>query len=447
MSSTTLPHLPIIIDNVAHSDPSATTITNNSAHLSAPYCTYTCATPTTAREAASSSQKAFQSWRNTPASLRRDILHQTATLLRARQDELNKLQIEETNCPPQWAAQNTLWAAKHLDEMASRITSVMTGELPTVETPGMLALVYKTPVGAVLSIPPWNASVFLACRTIDTPLAVGCTVVLKVSEQSPRTQHYLAGLFREAGLPPGVLNVVQCRREDGAEVTEALIAHEAIRKVEFVGSAAVGKAIGTLAGKYIKPILMELGGKSPMVILEDADLEAAASAAVTGGFIHHGQICFSTERLIVRKEVEGKFVEALKSAAAAWQCHAAIGTAGPARTQKLVKEAVSKGAKVVFGDMELRSDTVMGPVILRDVPKEAEISDEESFGPVLAVYVVDSDEEAVALANDTRYGLAAAVQSKNIIRAMGIARQIEAGQTHINLPFGTGHDEGMLSTL
>ncbi|ETN45315.1 uncharacterized protein HMPREF1541_09146 [Cyphellophora europaea CBS 101466] len=439
-----LPHLPLMIDNAPHDDPSATIITNHSAHLSVPYSTYTSCTPSVAAVAAASSQRAFKTWSLTTPSSRRAILQKTAALVLTHQDELVRLQVEETNCPAQWAMQGVIWAAAHLEEMAARITTVLSGELPVVQTPGMTALAYKAPIGPVLSIPPWNAALFLACRAIDTPLAVGCTVILKASEQSPRTHHFLAGLFWEAGLPKGVLNVVQCGREDAAAVTEVLVSHEAVRKVEFIGSAAVGRAIGALAGKYLKPMLMELGGKSALVVCEDADLEGAARAAVMGGFVHHGQICFSTERVIVRREVEGRFLEVLKAVAAQWDCHSAIGSAGPSRTLKLVKDAVAKGAEVMFGDVQLRSETMMTPVILKGVPKDAEISDEESFGPVLALYIADSDQQAVEMANDTQYGLAAGVWSKDVVRALRIARQIEAGQTHINLPFGTGHDEATI---
>lgn len=252
----------------------------------------------------------------------------------------------------------------------------------------------------------------------------------------------LAGLFHKAGVPEGVLNVIQARREDAAAVTEAAISHPGIRKVEFIGSASVGRVIGSLASKYLKPILMELGGKSPGIVLEDADLELAARSLVEGAFRHHGQICFSTETIIVRREVADAFVECAKKVASQWKTEPAISAAGPRRALGLVQDALSKGAKILLGEPKLLNDYSLTPIILSSVTPEMEIADEESFGPIAILKIVASDEEAVSIANSTSYGLGAGVFSKDVGRAFRIARQIEAGQTHINWPYGTGADEG-----
>ena len=288
----------------------------------------------------------------------------------------------------------------------------------------------------------WNTPLFLACRSIDTPLAVGCTVVLKASEQSPHVHHYLARLFNQAGLPPGVLNVIQTRREDAAQVCEALIAHRAIRKIEFIGSAPVGRHLGALAGKYLKPMLMELGGKAAAVILDDADLELAARAVVHGGTMHHGQICFSTERIIVAASVVDKFIPILLKAAEGIQPFEAISPTGPRRSLQMLEDAKSKGAKLVYGKIGLATPCRLEPVILTDVTPNMTIYDEESFGPVLILSTVSSDEEAIKAVNRSIYGLAAGVFSTDVNRALSVARQLEVGQTHINFPFGTGTDEG-----
>ncbi len=268
--------------------------------------------------------------------------------------------------------------------------------------------------------------------------------MLKVSEQSPNTHHFLAELFHQAGLPSGVLNVIQTRREDAAAVTEAAIAHRYIRKVEFIGSAAVGSRIASLAGKYLKPTLMELGGKAAALVLEDADLHLAAQACVNGGYMHSGQICFSTERIIVNKAVVDAFIPILKETAAKWSPMEHISETGSNNTLRMLKDATSKGAKVLFGEVKLLGPTKLQPVVLTSLTKDMEIYDNESFGPVLGLYVVDTDEEAIELANSTKYGLSCAVFSKDIGKAMKVASRLEVGQTHINFPMGTGNDEATL---
>jgi acyl-CoA reductase-like NAD-dependent aldehyde dehydrogenase len=268
--------------------------------------------------------------------------------------------------------------------------------------------------------------------------------VLKVSEQSPNTHHFLAELFRRAGLPPGVLNVIQTRREDAAAVTEAVIAHRYIRKVEFIGSAAVGSRIASLAGKYLKPTLMELGGKAAALVLADADLQLAAQGCVHGGYMHSGQICFSTERIIVNRAIAEQFIPILTKAAANFRPMEHISEVGSNNTLRMLKDATSKGAQVIYGEVKLLGPTKLQPVILTGLTSEMEIYDNESFGPVLALYIVDSDEEAIDLANSTKYGLSAGVYSRDIARALKVASRLEVGQTHINFPLGTGMDEATL---
>ncbi|OQV10699.1 hypothetical protein CLAIMM_14662 [Cladophialophora immunda] len=437
--------LPLIIDNKAVEPAGSAVATNTSSKLNAEYVRYVSATPEDAVAAVESAQKAFHPWSQSLPRTRRTILQKTAALIREYAAELIKLQVEETNCPETWAAFNVNIAALHLEEIAGRITTVLTGDIPVVQTPGQTGYVYKRPLGVVLTIPPWNAAVFLATRAIDTPIAVGCTVVLKASEQSPNTHHLLAELFRRAGLPPGVLNVIQTRREDAAAVTEALISHRHIRKIEFIGSAGVGCRIGALAGRYLKPTLMELGGKAAALVLEDADLELAAQGCVHGAFMHNGQTCFSTERIIVNKSIWDKFITVLSTAASKFPVQEAISPTGANNTLRMLQEAVSKGAKALYGEVKLLAPTKLQPVILSGLTPDMEIYDNESFGPVLAVHAVESDEEAIALANSTKYGLSAGVYSRDISRALKVASRIEVGQTHINFPMGTGTDEATLA--
>jgi acyl-CoA reductase-like NAD-dependent aldehyde dehydrogenase len=288
----------------------------------------------------------------------------------------------------------------------------------------------------------WNAALFLALKAISTPLAMGCTVVLKASEQSPRTHHYLVSLFYKAGFPTGSINVIQASREDAAAVTEAAISHPGIRKVEFIGSAGVGRHIASLAGKYLKPVMFELGGKNSAIVLEDADLHLAAQSAVMGALVHHGQVCFAVDVVIVQRSIYPQLLEELKAAMGSFPTHPAIAAAGPARTKKLVEEAVSQGAEILYGENELMNDYTLHPMILGNVHPESVIFDEESFGPTMYIQVVDTDEQTIAFANSSQYGLGSAVFSKDIGRALQIAKQIEAGQTNINWPYGAGSVDG-----
>jgi acyl-CoA reductase-like NAD-dependent aldehyde dehydrogenase len=285
---------------------------------------------------------------------------------------------------------------------------------------------------------------------------------MKASELSPRTHHRLAQIFIEAGVPPAAVNVIQTRREDAPAVTEALIAHKAIKKVEFVGSAAVGSIVGSLAGKYLKPVLMELGGKCSAIVLDDADLDDAAGKCIAGGsltfyslrpsspiitpgsrafllftnaqtaFMHHGQICFSTERIIVLESVADEFIELLKQKAAEYISSNAATVNLAQKAHGYLVDAERKGAKYIFGKAEFLSDISLAPALLTGVTKEMSIWDEETFGPSASVFVVDNDNEAVVLANDSVYGLNAAVHTGNMQRALNVGNRLEVGQVHVN---------------
>ena len=237
-------------------------------------------------------------------------------------------------------------AAKAIREIAANISIACTGEIPPMETSVTDCLVYMQPIGPVLGIAPWNGSVILSARTLAAPLAAGCTIVFKASELSPRVHHAVLECFAAAGFPDGVLNQIQASRQDANLVTEAVVSHPAIRKVEFIGRAAVGRIIGQLAAKYLKPVLMELGGKAPAIVLKDADLPKAAAMCVRGAIMHHGQVCMSTERIIVVKEVAEEFIQHLRTATSQLRGHAgfAVTQAMAQKAQKLVSDAKDQGA-------------------------------------------------------------------------------------------------------
>ncbi|MBE3110407.1 MAG: aldehyde dehydrogenase family protein [Acidobacteria bacterium] len=295
-----------------------------------------------------------------------------------------------------------------------------------------------------------NAPYILATRAVAFPLAAGNTVVLKASEMSPKTISGVVSCFHEAGIPDGVLNMIAHKPASAAAITAQLIEDPNIRKINFTGSTAVGRIIAGLAGQNLKPVLLELGGKAPAIVWNDADLEQAASACAMGSFFHSGQICMSTERVLVHKDVRAEF-ETLFAAAieaqfpSAGEAPVLIMSAGVDKNRGLVADAVSKGAVIVAGDPragENPSGTAMRPVVISNVTPEMDIYKTESFGPTVSLIEIGSEEEAVRIANDTEYGLTASVFTEDLRRGLRLAKQIETGAVHINGM--TVHDEPTL---
>lgn len=268
---------------------------------------------------------------------------------------------------------------------------------------------------------------------------MGNTVVFKGSEYSPRTFHTLIQGFLDAGLPPGVLNSVYCSPQDAPVITNALIEAPAVKKITFTGSTAIGSIIAAAAGKALKPVVMELGGKASAIVCEDADLEVAARECALGAFINSGQVCMSTERILVNEKVLEPFTKALKSfmeemSKGASDAPILVRAAAVQKNHDMINEAVKAGAKVVHGDLNTKVSTAtrMTPIIVGDVKKEHRLYYEESFGPSVSLITVKSDEEAIEVANDTEYGLSGAVFTKDLARGLKVAKRIETGAVHIN---------------
>ncbi|KAL7942902.1 Aldehyde/histidinol dehydrogenase [Trichoderma barbatum] len=407
------------------------------------------ATPEIAIKAAESSYQAFLKWKNSTPVERRDLLLRTADVLDSWLDRFIEIQVAETSCTKDWARINTITTAQCMREIASNISHATTGELPTLESPGSLVLVYKEAIGPVLAIPPWNASMILSGRAMAAPIGAGCSVVLKASELCPRTHQTIVLAFEEAGMPKGLINVLQASREDGPAVTETLIAHRAIRKVEFIGSAAVGRLIGQVAAKYLKPVLMELGGKAPSIVLKDADVKLAAEKIVAGALLHHGQICMSTDRIIVVQDVADELIQELKRVIETNYSNGAshaVSKRQAKRAYDLLQKAHAAGARFLVGDGSLNTaGTSLTPTIVTDVKPIHDIYHDEIFAPAAIFITVKDEAEAIQVANDTEYGLNAAVHTRDILAAIRVAKQIEAGQVHIgnitiydepNIPIG-----------
>jgi acyl-CoA reductase-like NAD-dependent aldehyde dehydrogenase len=350
-----------------------------------------------------------------------------------------------------------MFAAKVLREAAC-MTTMIHGEVIPSDKPGCFSMAIRQPAGVCVGMAPWNAPVILGVRAVAMPLACGNTVVMKASETCPGTHLLIGKVLQEAGLPKGVINVVTHSREDAPAVTEALIAHPAVRRINFTGSSHVGRIIAQTAAKYLKPVLLELGGKAPLLVLDDANLDDAVDAAAFGAFMHQGQICMSTERIIVDNKIADAFVGKLSTKANALpygdpRTKVVLGSLvsehSADRMQELLDDAVKLGAKLIAGGK--RAGTVWSATLLDNVTPQMRIYKEESFGPVKSIIRVDGDDEAIRIANDTEYGLSAAVFSENIQRAMKVAKRINSGICHINgptvndeaqMPFGGTKDSG-----
>jgi len=399
------------------------------------------ATPADAMLAANAAAAAFPAWSNTAPTVRRAILNRAADLLAARTPEFIKAMTQETGASPMWGAFNCKLAADMLREAAAMTTQI-TGEVIPSDKPGFVAMAMRQPAGVCVGIAPWNAPVILGVRAVAMPLACGNTVVLKSAEMCPMTQWLIADVLRTAGVPAGAINVVSNAPSDAKAVVDALIAHPAVRRVNFTGSTRVGRLVAQTCALHLKPVLLELGGKAPFVVLDDADLDEAVKAAAFGAFMNQGQICMSTERIIVDAKVADDFVERLGAKTRALRAGvpgtegcvlgSMIGREAVQRVRAMVDDAINKGALLVAGGEV--DGTVMQPTLLDHVTPAMQIYCDESFGPVAAVMRVQSVQEAISVANDTEYGLSAAVYGRDVNRALMVARQIDSGICHINSP-------------
>lgn len=407
------------------------------------------ATVADAHAAANAAHAAFPAWSETGPTQRRTLSLRAAELLRERAPQFASAMLNETGATEAWAGFNVMLAANMLQEAAALTTRVCGQVIPS-DRPGSLAMSVRRPAGVVLGIAPWNAPVILGVRAIATPLACGNTVVLKASELCPATHRLIGETMRDAGFPAGVVNVVTNAPQDAGPVVESLIEHRAVRRINFTGSTRVGRIVAAAAARHLKPVLLELGGKAPLVVLDDADVDAAVDAAIFGAFANQGQICMSTERIVVQHPIADRFVSKLAARAAALPAGdprsgpivlgSLIGPEVVQRLQDLIADAAHRGASVAVRGAA--RGTVMTATVLDRVTRDMRIYGEESFGPVVCVVRVGDDTEAICVANDTEYGLSSAVFSRDISRAMNIASRIDAGMCHINGP--TVHDEAQM---
>jgi benzaldehyde dehydrogenase (NAD) len=405
--------------------------------------------PAEARAVADRAANAFPGWSTLGPNARRALLMNAATALEARKDDFVSAMMTEVGATAGWAMFNLMLAAGMIREAAA-ITTQIGGEVIPSDKPGCLALTLREPVGVILGIAPWNAPIILGVRAIAVPLACGNAVILKASELCPRTHTLIIEAFASAGFPAGVVNIVTNAPKDAGDVVGALIDHPAVRRINFTGSTAVGRIIAKRAAEHLKPCLLELGGKAPLIVLEDADLDEAVKAAAFGAFMNQGQICMSTERIIVVDAVAADFVKrfAVKAKSLATgdprEGKTPLGAVVDQKTVKhvnsLIDDATAKGATIIAGS---KADQVLMPATVVDgVTQSMNIYRDESFGPVVGIIRAKDEADAIRIANDSEYGLSAAVFTRDTARGLRVARQVRSGICHINGP--TVHDEAQM---
>jgi acyl-CoA reductase-like NAD-dependent aldehyde dehydrogenase len=411
-----------------------------------------------AERAVEAAVAAFEGWAQTPPAERQRVFLRAADLLEARTEEVVELLARETGASFGFGMFQSMFVP-NLFRQAAALAYAPMGQIIPSDT-GAFAMGIRRPVGVVGALAPWNAALILSARSIAAPLALGNAVVLKPSEWSPFTGGLLWGeIFAEAGLPAGVLNVVTHAPGAAGPIGQALIEHPAVRRLNFTGSSQVGRLIAEAAGRQLKRVVLELGGHNPLIVLDDADLEYAVNASAFGSFLHQGQICMSTRRIYVERSISDEFISRLAEKTKGLKVgdpkeHDTV--IGPlineqalAMVKGRVEQAVADGATVLAGG------EAVGPcfqaTLLTGVAEDSEFARHETFGPVAAVEVVDSADEAVEKANRTSYGLSAGIITNDRERGFSLAQRIDSGIVHVNdqtvadepqMPFGGVKDSG-----
>ena len=412
-----------------------------------------------ARAAIDAATSSFPAWSKAAPAERQAVFLRAADILESRRDEVVALLAAETGSSFGFGMFQMGFVPGLFRQAAGMAYSPI-GEILPSDMPGAMAMGLRRPVGVVGAIAPWNAALILSARSISAPLALGNTVVLKPSEESPYVGGLMWGeIFSEAGLPDGVLNVVTHAPGEAAPIGEELAENPHVRRINFTGSTATGRKLAELAGRNLKRVVLELGGYNPLIVLEDAAIDYSVDAAAFGAFLHQGQICMSARRIIVERPIADEFIDRFAAKTAGLKVgdpreHDTI--IGPLINRKAletvsgrVKDAISKGAKLLAGG------EAVGPcfqaTLLADVPEDSEFARVETFGPVAALEVVDSADEAIDRANATSYGLASGILTGDPDKGLALAERLKAGIVHINdqpvhdepqMPFGGVKDSG-----
>lgn len=392
-----------------------------------------------ATRAIEAAQAAFPEWANTPPAVKRGIFLKAADVMERRQDELVRVMMEEVGGTI-GISMFQMHFVPGLYRMAASAAYDVKGEIIPADHANSFFMAVRQPAGVVGCFGPFNVPYILSSRSFALPVAYGNTAVLKPSEEAPLAGGILlAEIFEEAGLPAGVLNVVTGTRTDSVELGDEIIAHPAVRRISFTGSTEVGRIIAEKSGRHLKRAVLELGGKDPLIVLGDADVDYAVDAAAWGAFLHQGQICMSTERIIVERNIANEFIGKLQGRAQGLKMGDPTDPSvaiGPLINQRAVDKvnshvqgAVAGGAELVIGGKH--DNLVYHPTIVSDVSQDMLLFTDQTFGPIASVTVVDDSEEALAVANNSNYGLSSGIITNDFNRALDMAFRLETGMVHI----------------
>jgi len=396
-----------------------------------------------AHAAVDAAHAAFPAWRAVPAKQRAQIIKRWNDLVLAHQEDLGRLISREQGKPLAEGRGEVAYAASYIEWFAEEATRA-NGDIIPAPVPGRRMFALKEPVGVVAAITPWNFPAAMIARKIAPALAAGCTVVFKPAEDTPLTSLALVKLAQEAGVPPGVINIVTASRERTPEVVDVWLDDPRVRKITFTGSTPVGQHLARRSADTLKKLSLELGGNAPFIVFEDADIDAAVEGLMAAKFRNGGQTCVSPNRVFVHERLHDAFADKLAGRVGALQVGPASDTAsqiGPMinaraveKIERHVQDAVAKGAKVLAGGRRLvdLGPNYYAPTVLVNADSSMACSCEETFGPVVPITRFDSEAEVIAAANDTPFGLAAYFYSQDVRRIWRVAGALETGIVGIN---------------
>ena len=417
-----------------------------------------------AKAAVDAAQAAFAGWRATPARQRATLIKRWNDLIMANEEALGALISREQGKPLAEGRGEIAYAASYVEWFAEEATRA-NGEIIPAPVTGRRMMALKEPVGVVAAITPWNFPAAMIARKIAPALAAGCTVVAKPAEDTPLTSLALVELAERAGLPPGTVNIVCASRGRTPEVVDVWLADPRVRKLTFTGSTAVGKHLARESATTLKKLSLELGGNAPFIVFDDADLDAAVDGLMASKFRNGGQTCVCPNRVYVQAAVHDRFVETLAARVGALKVGPAsrsdsqIGPMINARAvdkiERHVNDAIAQGACAVVGGRRIRNEFADGPnyyapTVLVDAKPSMQLSCEETFGPVVPIFRFETEDEVVARANDTPFGLAAYFYTRDIARAARVTDALETGIIGLNegaisseaAPFGGVKESG-----